>query len=112
MAETREEKVQKIAEGLRVENPNLKLFEILVPGREEEIFIARKCNWAEYKGLIGKVKDEATANEILVQRFLVHPKISYETINLEWDPGLVVTLAQQIQKGLGFAGDGASLKNV
>lgn len=112
MAETREEKVQKAVDGLRAENSNLKLFEITVPGHEDEVFIARKCNWAEYKGLIGKVKDEATANEILVQRFLVHPKVSYETINLEWDPGLVVTLAQQIQKGLGFAGDGASLKNV
>ena len=102
----------RILEDLRAESPSVKLFQITVPGREDEVFIARKCNWAEYKKLIGKVKDEAEANELLVQRFLVHPKVDYETLNLEWDPGLVVTLAQQIQKGLGFVGDGAAIKNV
>ena len=88
------------------------MFEILIPGREDETYIARKCNWAEYKKLIGRVKDEATANEVLVQRFLVYPKVDYEILNLQWEPGLVVTLAQQIQRGLGFTGEGAEIKNV
>ena len=104
--------LEEIVQQLRSENPNLKLFQITVPGREDEIFIARKCSWREYKQLIGKVKDEAAANEVLVQKFLVFPKVDYETLNLQWEPGLVVTLANQIQKGLGFALEGAGLKNL
>ena len=107
-----EDKLQKAIDEIRAEHPEWKLFQIVVPGREDEVFLARKCNWAEYKQLIGRVKDEASANEVLVQRFLVYPKVDYETLNLKWEPGLVVTLAQQIQRGLGFAGDGAEIKNV
>ncbi len=107
-----EEKLQQIVEQLKADNPDIRLFQITVPDLEDEIFIARKCAWGEYKKLIGKVKDEAAANELLVQKFLVHPKVDYETLNLEWEPGLVVTLANQIQKGLGFALEGAGLKNL
>ena len=110
--ETINEKLQKTIEAIKTEHPNWKLFQIVVPNQDDEIFIARKCNWAEYKQIVGKVKDEATANEVLVQKFLVYPKVNYETLNLEWDPGLIVTLAQQIQKGLGFSGDGAQIKNL
>ena len=111
MSDNLDTQVREIADGLRAENPNLKLFQILVPDREDEIFIARKAPWAEYKKLIGAVKNEADANELLVQKYLVHPKPDFETMQTEWDPGLVVTLAQQIQKGLGFT-QGASLKNL
>ena len=102
----------KIIEELKSKHPDKSLFQIIVPGQEEKLFIARKCNWSEYKQLIGKVKDEATANEILVQKFLVYPKADYEVLNMKWEPGLIVTLAQQIQKGLGFTGDGAQIKNL
>ena len=102
--------VEELVEKLRVDKPKLRIFQILVPDREDEVFLARKASWAEYKRLIGSVKNEADANEILVQKFLVHPKPDYEEIQTEWDPGLVVTLAQQIQKGLGFS-QGASVKN-
>lgn len=107
-----EDNKNKIIEELKSKNPNQKLFQIIVPEQEDKLFIARKCNWSEYKQLIGKVKDEATANEILVQKFLIHPKVDYEILNLKWEPGLIVTLAQQIQKGLGFTGDGAQIKNL
>jgi len=100
---TRNVEVAQIVEKLRVDNPKLRLFQILVPDREDELFLARKASWSEYKRLIGSVKNEADANEVLVQKFLVHPKPDYEEIQTEWDPGLVVTLAQQIQKGLGFS---------
>ena len=100
-----------IVEQLRADKPNLRLFQIVIPEREDEIFIARKASWAEYKRLIGAVKNEADANEVLVQRFLLHPKPDFEVIQTQWEPGLVVTLAQQIQKGLGFT-QGASLKNL
>ena len=103
--------VDQIVDALRTDNPNIRLFQINIPDRPDEIFIARKASWAEYKRLIGKVKDEASANEVVVQRFLVHPKPDYEVIANEWDPGLVVTLAMQIQRGLGFS-DGASVKNL
>ena len=106
------EKLNKTIEAIQAEHPNWKLFQIVVNSQDADIFIARKCNWAEYKQIIGKVKDEATANEVLVQKFLVYPKVNYETLNLEWEPGLIVTLAQQIQKGLGFSGDGAQIKNL
>ncbi len=111
MSETIDNKIREIAETLRANNPDLKLYRILVPGREDEIFIARKAPWSEYKKLVGAVKDEAAANELLVQKFLMHPKPDFEAMQSEWDPGLVVTLAQQIQKGLGFV-QGASIKNV
>ena len=106
---TENENINKTIEAIHAEHPNFKLFQIIVNRKENKLFIARKCNWAEYKQIIGKVKDEATANEVLVQRFLVYPKVNYETLNLEWDPGLIVTLAQQIQIGLGFSGDGAQI---
>jgi len=111
MNETHDTQVREIVERLKSDNPNLRLFEIVVPGREEEIFLARKAPWNEYKKLIGQVKNEADANELLVQKFLVHPKPDYEAMQNEWEPGLVVTLAQQIQKGMGFQG-GASIKNL
>ncbi len=111
MSDNIEIQVREIADQLRADNPKLKLFRIFVPDREDEIFIARKAPWAEYKKLIGAVKNEADANELLVQKYLVHPKPDFETMQTEWDPGLVVTLAQQIQKGLGFT-QGASLKNL
>ncbi len=110
MNESSDTQVREIVERLKAENPKLRLFQIIVPGREEDVFLARKAPWSEYKSLIGSVKNEADANEILVQKFLVHPKPDYQEILTEWEPGLVVTLAQQIQKGLGFA-QGASLKN-
>jgi hypothetical protein len=104
-----DEQAREIVEKLRADNPKLRIFQILVPDREDEVFLARKASWAEYKRLIGSVKNEADANEILVQKFLMHPKPDYEEMQTEWDPGLVVTLAQQIQKGLGFS-QGATLK--
>ena len=103
--------VDQIVDALRADNPNIRLFQINIPDRPDDIFIARKASWAEYKRLIGKVKDEASANEVVVQKFLVHPKPDYEVLANEWDPGLVVTLAMQIQRGLGFS-DGASVKNL
>ena len=102
--------IQTIVDNLHADNPNLRIFQIVVPGREDEVFLARKAPWAEYKKLIGQVKSEADANELLVQKFLVHPKPDYDAMQNEWEPGLVVTLAQQIQKGMGFA-QGASIKN-
>jgi hypothetical protein len=110
MNESLETQVRELVDRLKAENPKIRLFQIVVPGREDEVFLARKASWAEYKTLIGAVKNEADANEVLVQKFLVHPKPDYEAMLTEWDPGLVVTLAQQIQKGLGFT-QGASLKN-
>ena len=105
-----EEQVRDLVEKLRADNAGLRLFQIVVPDREGEVFLARKASWAEYKKLLGTVKNEADANEVLVQKFLVHPKPDYEAMQTEWDPGLIVILAQQIQKGLGFS-QGASLKN-
>jgi hypothetical protein len=105
-----ETKAREIVEQLKAGDPDLRLFEIIIPGREEEVFLARKAPWIEYKGLIGAIKDEAAANEALVEKFLVHPKPDHQVILTEWDPGLIVTLAQQIQVGLGFA-KGASIKN-
>ena len=110
LSKTTEQRTAEIVEQLRADNPGLRLFQIVVPDREEEIFLARKASWAEYKKLLGTVKNEADANEILVQKFLVHPKPDYEEMQTQWDPGLVVTLAAQIQKALGFS-QGASLKN-
>jgi len=106
-----DDRLQAAVALVRNEYPEARLFQISIPG-DQEIYLARKCAWNEYKRLIGAVKDEVTANEILVQKFLVHPKLSYEQIDLEMDPGKVVILAQQIQKGLGFVTDGVTLKNV
>ena len=105
-----DDQVREVIDRLRADAPNLRLFQIVIPDREDELYLARKASWAEYKRLIGSVKNEADANEVLVQKFLVHPEPDYEALQTEWEPGLVVTLAQQIQKGLGF-GQGASLKN-
>lgn len=104
--------LQTIVDQVRAQHPDWKLFQIVLPGRDEEVYLARKCPWGEYKRLIGKVKDEAEANEVIVQTFLAYPKVDYETMQLEWDPGLVVTLAQQIQRGLGFSQEAAQIKKL
>lgn len=106
-----EDRVKEIAQGLKEEHPGMTFFQIAIPERDGEIFIGRRCSWNEYKRMLGTVKTEADANEILVQKFLVYPKPDFEAIQSEWDPGLVVTLAQQIQKGLGFT-SGASVKKL
>ena len=103
--------VEQIVEELKAKTPGIRLFQINVPDREDEIYIARQASWNEYKRLIGAVKIEADANELLVQKFLVHPAPNYEEIQTQWDPGLVVVLAQQIQKGMGFS-SGASIKKL
>ncbi len=107
---TTDEQIQEIVDGLRAETPKIRIFQILIPDQDDAIFLARKASWSEYKRMIGAVKNEADANELLVQKFLVYPKPDYEAIQSEWDPGLIVTLAQQIQKGMGFS-QGASVKN-
>ena len=106
---SKDKEIEDIVGKLREANPKIRIFQIIVPDRKDELFLVRKASWSEYKRLIGAVKNDADANEILVQKFLVHPKPNYEEIQSEWDPGLVVTLAQQIQKGLGFA-HGATIK--
>jgi len=106
-----EDRLQAAIATVRADYPDVKLFQIAIPG-DDEVYLSRKCTWNEYKRLIGAVKSEVTANEILVQKFLVHPKLTYEQIDLEMDPGKVVILAQQIQRGLGFVSDGVTVKNV
>lgn len=106
----RDDEIRAIVEALRAGNPNLRIFEIVLPEREGEIFLGRKCSWNEYKRLLGAVKNEADANEMLVTKFLVYPKPDFNAIQTEWDPGLIVTLAAQIQKALGFS-QKASIKN-
>jgi hypothetical protein len=106
---TMEERAAELVAQLKAEQPKLRLFQIIIPD-DEEVYLARKAPWSEYKRLVGAVKNEADANELLVQKFLVHPKPDYEALQSEWAPGLVVTLAQQIQAGLGFS-KGATVKN-
>jgi hypothetical protein len=45
-----------------------------------------QVRWNEYKRLIGAVKDEVTANEILVQKFLSHRSSLTSRSILEMDP--------------------------
>ena len=106
----RDDEIKALVETLRAGNPNMRIFEIVMPEREGEIFLGRKCSWNEYKRLLGSAKNDAEANEMLVSKFLVHPKADYNAMQTEWDPGLIVTLAGQIQKALGFQ-QKASLKN-
>ena len=56
MSEHTETRVREIADGLRADNPKLKLFQIVIPGREDEIFLARKASWSEYKAAGGPDK--------------------------------------------------------
>jgi len=106
----RDSEIRAIVDTLRAGNPSLRIYEIVMPEREGEIFLGRKCSWNEYKRLVGSVKNDAEANEILVTKFLVYPKPEFDAIQNQWDPGLIVTLAGQIQKALGFQ-QKASLKN-
>jgi len=107
----RDRKVGQVVATIRETMPNAKLFLIEVPGREEEIFIAKKGPWNEYKKLIGAVKGESGAFEALIDKYLVYPKPEYQMIQQEWDPGLVLVIGEQIQRGLGFT-KGASIKNL
>lgn len=102
--------VQAIVDEVRAELPGARIFQIEVTDRPGEVYLARKASWSEYKRLLGSVKGEADASEMLVQKFLVYPKPNYEAIQTEWDPGLIMILASQIQKGMGFT-QGATLKN-
>lgn len=102
--------IQSIVDIVKAEMPGVRIFQIEIPERDGEVYLARKASWAEYKKMLGAVKNEAEASELLVQKFLVYPKPNYEAIQMEWDPGLVMILAAQIQKGLGFT-QGAALKN-
>lgn len=110
-SQPREAVVAEIVSRLREQNPGIRLFEINIPDRPDEVFIARKASWSEFKRMLGTAKSESEANELLVQKFLVCPAVSYEDFQTQWDPGLVVTLATQITKGLGFS-QGASIKNL
>lgn len=100
--------VEEIVEQLKAKTPGIRLFQIVIPDNDE-IYLAKKAPWRVYKSLLGKIKDEAQANETLVQRFLVYPDLTYEQVQ-EMDPGTVMLLAGQIQKGMGFSRE-ASLKN-
>jgi hypothetical protein len=102
--------IQRIVDDLRAANPSMRIYEIVIPDREGEIFLGRKCSWNEYKRLLGKATAEAEASELLVTKFLVYPKPDFNALQTEWDPGLIMTLAGQIQKALGFQ-QKASLKN-
>ena len=107
----RKEKIQEIVDQQREGNPDLALALIEIPD-DDEIYITRLCGWGEYKNLIGKIEGEAEANEIIVQKFLVHPKIDYEKLQLDWPPGLVVSLAMKIQEALGFNKKEVALKKL
>jgi len=100
---------REFVEQYKASHPGARLFQIILPGREE-LYMARKASWGEYKSIAGQIQSVPQLNEVLVQRFLVCPKPDYEAMQNEWDPGLVVALAGQIQKGLGFA-EGAAIKN-
>lgn len=114
MQEERQKQIDDAVATVRAEHPDWKLFLIEIPG-DDEIYLARKCSWNEYKrvaqGLV-KAGDEVAANEAVVQAFLVHPKWTYEQLQFEVEPGKIVLLANQIQRGLGFVTDGVTLKNV
>jgi len=108
--ESPEDKAASIVARIKEEQPGIRLFQVVIPDDPTAIYIARKSSWSEYKTMLGTVKNEAQASETIIQRFLVYPKPDYEAMQTEWDPGLIMTLAQQIQKGLGFT-QGASVKN-
>ena len=114
MEDERQARIDAAVAEAKAQHPDWKLFRIDIPG-DDEVYLARKCSWAEYKriaaGLV-KSSDEVSANEALVQAFLVHPRWTYEQVQFEVEPGKLVVLAQQIQRGLGFITDGVTLKNV
>ena len=114
MSEEREKRVDDAVAAVRAEHPDWKLVLIEIPG-DDDVYLAWKCSWNEYKRIAaGLVKsgDEVSANEALVQAFLVHPRWTYEQVQFEIEPGKLVVLAQQIQRGLGFVTDGVTIKNV
>lgn len=110
----KKEALDDVLAGLRGEYPNARLFQILVPEREDDVFIARKLPWMEYSKLLGAVKNEATGMELIVQKCLLHPHPDYTAMQTDvdfWTPGLIITLANQIQRAHGVVA-GASVKNV
>lgn len=109
--EIRQEEIQKIVDRARASNPNLQLVLIEIPD-DDEIYVAYLTGWGEYKNLIGSIEGEAEANEVIVQKYLVHPKVDYEKLQLEWAPGLVVGLAMKIQEALGFNKKEVTLKKL
>jgi len=111
-AADREAKVRELIEEIKSEHPEWQLFVIDIPG-DDEIYIARKCPWAEYKRIAqALIDDPVGANEIIVQSFLVHPRLPHEDLLTKLPPGKIVTLAVKIQEGLGFAGmDKAKIRN-
>ena len=109
--DTRNKQIQDIVAQLRAGNSSIELILIEIPD-DEEIYIARLCGWGEYKSIIGKTKDDGEINEVLVQKYLVHPKVDYEALQLDWSPGLVVTLAMKIQDALGFNQDEVTIKKL
>ena len=114
MQEERQKRIDVAIASVRADHPDWKLFLIDIPD-DDEVYLARKCSWNEYKRVaqsLVKAGDEVAANEAVVQAFLVHPKWTYEQIQFEVEPGRIVLLANQIQRGLGFVNDGVTLKYV
>lgn len=107
----REQTAEEIAQKLTEEHPEWKgrLFQLVAPNLDG-VFIARKCGYMEYAKTMKFVKDEAAAQKIIVEKFLVHPKIDYPDL-VSMLPGQFTKMAQLIQNGLGFTEEG-SIKNL
>lgn len=108
------EEITAIVKELKGKSPGLRIAQIIVPGRESDLFLARKCSWSEYKPVVGGSKTEADGLETIVTKFLIYPKPNFEAMQTDgdfWTPGLVANLARGIQKALGFSDNEASIKN-
>ena len=110
-----EEKRDEIIRKLKEKYPNVNLFEIVVDGYPDELFVARWRSRAMMTPIAKALNEgQADAEISLIQKCLVYPGPDlwpYDRIQSEVDPGLPVILAQKILWKLGYNRE-ATVKNL
>lgn len=107
---TPQEKLQ-IIEELKAQNPEAQLFEIEIPGREDELYVCKMLKWFFWKQLVGKTTDQAIIVENVVTASLLYPKLGVEEMMKNIDGGVMMTLSEKIQEANGY-NQGSKIKNL
>lgn len=111
------EELESIVARIKSEHPHWKLKLIVIPGREDEVYICRVDGWGGYKTLLDGLKDSSSSavstNENMIQKYLIYPKVGWEKLQ-DMEPGLITSLVSAINKAQGFLPPGveAEVKNL
>ncbi len=105
------EEREKIIASVKEQNPEAQLFEVEIPGREDELYICKKLKWFFWKQLVGKTTDQAAIVENVVKASMVYPALGIGEMTTDLDGGVMMTLSEKIQEACGY-NQGSKIKNL